>query len=140
MCLIVKRSKFNKFIERKLKILVIPKPKKTRKDIKVFKILELNGLFLHSPYYDKGRCWAVNWVYKSDMEGVTFFRNGQFFSTIDVSKGFHSYIDLYRAHLESISNENYIVCEAIVPKGSKYYLGTHGDVVSNQLKITRILD
>ena len=140
MCLMIKRSKFNKFIERKLKILVIPKPKKTRKDIKVFKILELNGLFLHSPYYDKGRCWAVNWVYKSDMEGVTFFRNGQFFSTIDVSKGFHSYIDLYRAHLESISNKNYIVCEAIVPKGSKYYLGTHGDIVSNQLKITKILN
>ena len=140
MCLMVKRSKFNKFIEHKLKILFIPRPKKTRKDIKVFKVLKLNGLFLHSPYYDKGKCWAVNWVYKSDIEGVTFFRNEQFFSTINISKGFHSYIDLYKAHLKSIPNKEYVVCEAIIPKGSRYYLGMQGDIVSDQLKITKILD
>lgn len=140
MCLIVERSKFNKFIEHKLKMLLIPRPKKSRKDIKVFKVLELNGLFLHSPYYNKGRCWAINWVYESNMIGEVSFEEDSFHSTIQISQGFHAYITLADACLKKILNKDYIVCEAIIPKGSRYYLGMQGDIVSNQLKITKILD
>lgn len=135
MCLIVKRSKFNKFIEHKLKVLFIPKPKRARKDIKVFKVLELNGLFLHSPYYDKDKCWAINWVYKSDIRGDVSFQEDSFHSIIQVSQGFHAYVTLVNA----ILYKDYVVCEAIIPKGSRYYLGMQGDIVSNQLKITKIL-
>lgn len=136
MCLIVKRSKFNKFIERKLKILLIPRPKKARKDIKVFKVLELNGLFLHSIYYGKDRCWAVNWIYKNSIKGIVSFKNKEI-HTIEVSEGFHSYVEFHNIIL---IHKDYVVCEAIIPKGSKYYLGTEGDIVSNQLKITKILN
>ena len=140
MCLMIKRSKFNKFIEHKLKILLIPKPKKAKKDIKVFKVLELNGLFLHSPYYNKERCWAINWLYKSNIQGDVSFQENLFRSMIEVSQGFHAYTSLNDAYLKKLLNKDYVVCEAIIPKGSRYYLGTHGDIVSNQLKITKILD
>lgn len=140
MYLVVERSKFNRFVEHKLKMLLIPKPKKARKDIKVFKVLELNGLFLHSPYYNKERCWAINWLYKSSMRGNVSFQENLFRSMIEVSRGFHAYTTLADASINKLLNKDYVVCEAVIPKGSKYYLGTQGDIVSNQLKITKILN
>ena len=129
MCLILKRSKFNKFIEHKLKILLIPKPKKARKDIKVFKVLELNGLFLHSPHYNQERCWAINWLYKSNMRGNVSFQENLFRSMIEVSQGFHAYTSLNDACLKKLLNKDYIVCEAIIPRGSRYYLGMQGAII-----------
>jgi hypothetical protein len=119
----VERSKFNKFVERKLKILLIPKPKKARKDIKVFKVLKLNGLFLHSPHYDTERCWAINWVYEVNMIGDVSFEKDSFHSIIQVSQGFHAYITLTDACLKKLLDKDYIVCEAIIPKGSRYFVG-----------------
>lgn len=53
------------------------------------------------------------------------------FSTV-VKKGFHSAFQHYPACANTI-----VLCK--IPKGSKYYIGSHGDVVSTQIELIKTI-
>lgn len=57
---------------------------------------------------------------------------------VDVFQGIHAYIDRETVLRESswfssTVRENYQIFDAVIPKGTKYFLGTVGDVVSEKL-------
>lgn len=101
-------------------------PNITKKDILVYKVLYkyIQGGY-ETPYQNYFiKFENEKFVYpKTDMEGT--------FCTIE--KGIHTH--RYREYGEFHVYGYYKLFKAIIPKGSEYYIGTCGDVVSNNLII-----
>ena len=116
-----------------------------KQSILVYKILEVKNNHYRTPYMNK----AVNF---DDEYGMFFYKTTRF--GIDrvflytqkyeylVARGIHSYIDLAKANynkdwiqdcccLNAIANIHY----AIIPKGSKFYIGAEGDIASSNLVV-----
>ena len=119
-----------------------------KQSILVYKVLEVKNNHYYTPYMLK----AVNFddeygmfFYKTtrfSIDRVRFFDQGREYREYNVSRGIHSYVDLAKANctknriqvyccLNAIPNIHY----AIIPKGSKFYIGTEGDIVSSNLVV-----
>ena len=131
MCLIINsaihKRRFGKYI-----------PIKTRKNLEVYKFVkvdwhEKNPQMINSAVQDY--TYLIDNIYntKFSIEGV--YNN-------EVHNGYHSYIHraIAESHLSYYSkifgSNGLAVC--IIPKGSKIYLGTDEEVVSNKIKIVKV--
>ena len=106
--------------------------RKAEADILVYKCLDFYCLNYYTPYqnfpvyFNKGKC-----VIKTPH--FSYERNG--YRTI-VKEGIHSYYKKFKAENIELS---YKFCfgtqkhYAIIPKGTNYYIGTAGDIVSTEL-------
>jgi len=102
----------------------------TKKDIPVFKVLvfESRRSVYHDLEYPKGELvTSVTPLAIHYMWGEERYRK--------VGRGLHAYTTKNRAfHTKNIGrNKSREVFNAIIPKGSVYYLGDDNDIVSNQL-------
>lgn len=113
-----------------------PKPKTAKKDIHVYKVL----YDLDNEYYTPFRRALVEFhsnIAISTASRLTILRrslNIEFSSVDIVTEGIHAYRTILRA--KSISNcmGGYIY-HAIIPKGTKYYVGIDKNIVSEKLII-----
>jgi len=104
------------------------KPLIAKKEIKVYKILDTENT---SPYftftYDKGYQYSSNFSkYIEENYGWK----------IKINKGLHSFIDYKNAKERKycfLYPESFKIITMYIPKGSKYYLGDDGDIVSDNL-------
>ena len=145
MCLVI--TKFNK-----LKI--------AQEDIKCYKILFKSsahpGLY-YAPYqsftYELGETYSTNISVSYDCNtfGLSFFRFifykffNDFLDVKGVNQGFHSFVNLKDAikeRKEDLNYEELVICECIIPKGSKYYKGaylSYNGYVSDNIRINKII-
>lgn len=145
MCLVI--TKFNKL-------------KVAQEDIKCYKILfkfERCPDVLMAPYqnfnYKLGKTHSTNISvsYNCNTFRLSFFRY-MFYNLFDkfldvkgVNQGFHSFVNLKDAIKERNSDVDYkrlVICECIIPKGSKYYKGVYSNYdgyASDSIKINKII-
>lgn len=133
MCLIIDKRKHK---ERKI---VLPwqfkyKPKKAKEDIYCKKEISRNMFKLYRIITSsiRGFKWQPGTVYKTKLKYDTggVFNIGEY----EIGQGFHAYYDTknqYAANMLEYSKS----ITAIIPKGSKYFLGTGGEIVSNKMKV-----
>lgn len=146
MCLVI--TKFNKL-------------KVAQEDIKCYKILYKSHTIpnlLIAQYqtfgYRLGETYHTNMSVSYDCStyGLSFFRHmfydlfNSFLDVKGVNQGFHSYVKLKNAIEERNSNapfkEDMVICECIIPKGTKYYKGKYlcyNGYVSDSIKINQII-
>lgn len=144
MCLVI--TKFNKL-------------KVAQEDIKCYKILykSVHSDMYYAPYqnfiYMLGETYFTNMSvsYDCNIYGLSFFKFMlyYFFNNLldikGVNQGFHSYVNLKNAikeRNEDLNHEELVICECIIPKGSKYYKGTYmhyNGYVSDNIRINKII-
>lgn len=145
MCLII--TKFNKL-------------EVAQEDIKCYKILfksRVRSDLFYAPYqnfnYELGVAYFTNISvsYNCNTFGLSFFRYifynlfDKFLDVKGVDQGFHSFVNLKDAIKKRNSDVDYkrlVICECIIPKGSKYYKGKylhHDGYVSDSIKINKII-
>ena len=112
-----------------------------KQSILVYKVLEVKNNHYYTPYMLK----AANF---DDEYGMFFYKTTRFGINrtysykryhYDVLRGIHSYFDFDAANLNNdylnkifgISNSHY----AIIPKGSKFYIGSNYDIASSNLVV-----
>ena len=108
-----------------------------KQSILVYKVLEIEGKHYYTPFISKG----INF---DDEYGMFFYKTTKFSIDrdgqhhYDVLRGIHSCIDFDKANCISgyfkifgVSNIHY----AIIPKGSKFYIGSDCDIVSSNLVV-----
>ena len=107
------------------------------KDIPVKKILSVQDGKLCSPVQHAE--WKLNVVYKTALQSIPEHINNWY-----LNYGFHSCSAIYTdpvfwrnaLGVMIFKHEEYdSVYDAIIPKGSKYYVNESGDYISNQLMI-----
>ena len=116
-----------------------------KQSILVYKVLEVKNKHYYTPYMLK----AVNF----DGEyGMFFYKTTRFSFDKEylskrnykhlVVKGAHSYVNLARANYDKIffeilsgSTKNTHIHYAIIPKGSKFYIGNDCDIASSNLVV-----
>ena len=114
------------------------KPKVAEKDLVVYKVLDYN---MGSPYY--GLLYPLNRKVTSELlcyDHVWNPRNQLF----NVEEGLHAFTNRLAAHshaqcLEYSNGHIQFVYKAIIPKGSKYYIGIDNDIASDALIVKRKL-
>lgn len=118
-----------------------------KQSILVYKVLEVEGKHYHTPF----EYMAINF---NDEYGMFFYKTTRFNinrthfdlsdghkCAYDVWRGIHSYIDFgeadyttdYMKNLYDSTNPN--IHYAIIPKGSKFYIGCDDDIVSSNLVV-----
>ena len=111
-----------------------------KQSILVYKVLEIRGKHYRTPYMIK----SINF---DDEYGMFFYKTTRFGINrtysykryhYDVLRGIHSCIDFDKANCISgyfkifgVSNIHY----AIIPKGSKFYIGSNCDIASSNLVV-----
>ena len=112
-----------------------------KQSILVYKVLEIRGKHYRTPYMIK----SINF---DDEYGMFFYKTTRFGINrtyfykqyhYDVLRGIHSYFDFDTANLNNdylyknfgFSNIHY----AIIPKGSKFYIGSNYDIASSNLVV-----
>ena len=109
------------------------KPKKTEKDIIVYKILSKNCI---SPY--RGFAYDLGVKYDTDMESY----EGMSTNGLYIEAGFHAFTSK-RALLKSCVKESFpigVAFKCIIPKGSSYYISScKKEIVSDSIIIKRRL-
>ena len=117
-----------------------------KENILVYKVLEVKNNYYRTPYMIK----TVNFddeygmfFYKTtrfSIDIVRFFDQGREYREYNVSKGIHSHIDFDKANRD-INYLKQFLCSApnihyaIIPKGSKFYVGIEGDIASSNLVV-----
>lgn len=97
-------------------------PTIARRDITVYKRLYSTGKAPYRDfYYKKG------FHYYQEGEPFSFIRNGSF---VKVREGLHAFVSEKRASESWVGVKT---VKMIIPKGSKYYRGDNGDIVSDNL-------
>lgn len=116
-----------------------------KQSILVYKVLEVKNKHYRTPYMLKG----INF---DDEYGMFFYKTTRFSINrthysyyyaqyhLDVSKGIHSYSVFDAAnnaseHIKIMSGSNSNIHYAIIPKGSKFYIGIDSDIVSSNLVV-----
>lgn len=116
-------------------------PKVAEKDIVVYKVLDYN---MGSPYY--GLLYHLNRKITSDLN-IYDSRWHLGTQLLTVEEGLHSCTKRIAAYLiqrylniyYKKSGITYSVYKAIIPKGSKYYIGLNNDIASDALIVKRKL-
>lgn len=134
MCLTVKLSKIDKLLIMLNKKRWL-KPKVAEKDIKVYKILkEINSNYL-IPY----RRERINFVNsKADLQPVKIIAYWDWIiNRFVVDEGYHSFTTVkeVKFNLNFNFRGNTAIFNAIIPKGTKYFIGKYNDIVSEKLII-----
>lgn len=119
-----------------------PKLKVSKRDIKVKKILAVSpSLILTSPIFTKQK-WESGEQIESDIEKLKFIKDANIYY---INHGIHScknikvINDIWYVITDSLQKRLWIkydrevLCEAIIPKGSQYYVNEYGEYVSNKL-------
>lgn len=114
-----------------------------KQSILVYKMLEIKNNHYRTPYMNK----AVNF---DDEYGMFFYKTTRFSINrtyfykkchYDVSRGIHSFFDFDKAncakdyHLNFDLNITTNIHYAIIPKGSKFYIGSNYDIASSNLVV-----
>ena len=111
-----------------------------KQSILVYKVLEVEGKHYYTPFMSKD----INF---DDEYGMFFYKTTKFSIDrtyyyvqyhYDVLRGIHSYIDFDKAKhtndfLQSLGVSN--IHYAIIPKGSKFYIGSNCDIASSNLVV-----
>lgn len=113
-------KKFNKEAKAKFRKELISTAKK---DIKVWKILKCYDGIYRSPF--RGFKYEPDVLYKAILKPDIEFSRAIFHA------GLHSYRTCSKATYKRGSGA--VIIEMIIPKGSKYVIGTNGNIVSNRL-------
>ena len=116
-----------------------------KQSILVYKVLEVKNNHYYTPYMLKSANFDDEYgmfFYKTtrfSIDRVRFFDQGREYREYNVSRGIHSYIDLAKANYSKIYFEIMIgltnIHYAIIPKGSKFYIGAEGDIASSNLVV-----
>ena len=100
--------------------------KVAKKDLYTYKSLNNN---LSAPYRMHNEfVYELNKVYEIKKWGIS-----QIFNK-NINEGFHS---MFKDYYHLMCYGKIVLCK--IPKGSRYYLGKHGDVVSNKIEIVKII-
>lgn len=115
-----------------------------KQSILVYKVLEIEDKHYRTPFQYK----AINF---DDEYGMFFYKTTRFsidrtyfyskgYTAYDVLRGIHSYIDFSEAdytndYMKNMCGSNSNIHYAIIPKGSKFFIGGHCDVVSSNLLV-----
>jgi hypothetical protein len=138
-------------------------PKVADRDILVYKVLQTDGAFYYTPYvdcpvyFDNGRAELVprrsvygsDGTLKLDAEPASLSARLDFAGYPVVDYGVHAFTAKFAARndinslkkMEEIAkvcwgpDSHYILCKAIIPKGSKYFVGEDSDIVTDRLVI-----
>lgn len=102
-------------------------PTIAKKDIKVYKLLVKYECT--SPHRNE-RYWRGDTKRVTLGKVVVLFKKSEY--RVMVEEGMHAYTTRKSADCDYARSSCY-VHEMVVPKGSKYYLGIHGDIVSDTL-------
>ena len=109
-----------------------------KRDIPVFKVLRRVGINLCSPYqdvrYEQGKTKRVKLQHEPS-------HKYQWWRARNIDIGLHAFVNKTNAEdlarkVQGLSTAAAVLVDMIVPKGSAYYLGTNGDIVSSRLKFT----
>lgn len=96
-----------------------------KEDIKVYKVLTLSNLSPCQYFkYQKGKTYKANIQRRPGKHHKNYY----YFA---IFQGLHTCVTKLEAKRDFNNGK---IVEMIIPKGSKYYIGTHGDIVSNKLK------
>ena len=107
------------------------KPLVANHDIEVMKVLTFGNKGWTTPYrYKKIHFIFKKAILKSEMRISILY-------TDEVCEGIHSCLDVAKVKEVMSYNAGSLVFQAIIPKGSKFYYGTDGDIVSNKLIILK---
>ena len=127
MCLIIKRTKHRDL-----------KPRIAKKDIVVFKYLDIPCTFrdkpikmckkFFPPIIGKLFTYRLNKKYTTKL-GV----NG-----ILVHEGFHAYISPLPPLEKALHHMDTVIAVGIIPAGSEYYIGTDSEIVGNNIIIQQV--
>lgn len=108
--------------------------KKTNVDIPVYKVMkkyfagEYHGWTYETPvmFYELD----INRVY-------TTVQFEQFTHDVNINHGYHTFTSLQMAKkfIKNLNGYKLVVFKAIIPRGSMYYFGYNGQVISNSLKL-----
>ena len=116
-----------------------------KQSILVYKVLRIEGKHYYTPFIAKG----INF---DDEYGMFFYKTTRFSFDKEylskhnykhlVVKGAHSYVNLARANYDKIffeilsgSTTTTHIHYAIIPKGSKFYIGNDSDIASSNLVV-----
>lgn len=111
-----------------------------KQSILVYKVLKVEGKHYYTPFISKG----INF---DDEYGMFFYKTTRFSINrtyfydqyhYDVLKGIHSYFDFDKANDTNAYLKNFGVLNihyAIIPKGSKFYIGNNCDIASSNLVV-----
>lgn len=133
MCLRVNKE----FKNKKEALEYFEKPLITKTDIKVYKLLErltyekskiIGGVSPFAYYrYERGFQYT-----ESDFSRKI---NGLF--ELEIEQGLHAYVDKNTALKEKKDSKiwdwHFHIIEMWIPRGAKYFIGTHNDIVTNKL-------
>lgn len=114
------------------------KPKTAKTDLRVYKILtQVSGCWF-TPYQSVRLKFNLqNKIrYKSTIDAPLSHSSGLSYCA-RISRGIHSFYSYVFAINEKRWCGPGTVFYAVIPKGSKYYIGVEGDIVSSQLIIFR---
>jgi hypothetical protein len=127
------------------------KPKEATEDITVYKIVRRDSLTMQwrPPfYYEDDFVYKIGELHKTTLEETSdishldceALSDRQLSSEewISIGQGFHSAAT--EGRLIGILTRDHYIAECIIPKGSLYYKGFSDLLVSNQIKILRILN
>ncbi len=130
MCLIVNKNFKTKTEAKKYKHLI------AKEDIKVYKILEACGNDRtkgYAPYYNF--LYEKGFQYTEDKFEIDYNLNSNNEYFITVEQGLHALATNKKKYIRMFleCRLNGMCVEMIIPKGSKYYLGTNNDIVTDNL-------
>lgn len=99
-----------------------PTPRIAKRDIKCYKLLHIDEDGKYHPYFQKSYDVEFNTVLEND---ELFYKiKYAFYDNYYIAKGiFHTFQRKYLHRIRKIAHGKWILCKAIIPKGSLYYKG-----------------
>lgn len=113
-----------------------PKPNIAESNMIVYKVLERVKGELIAPFrrnnYVIGRLYEA----KFGIKRVADWKSHGF----EIEEGLHAFVDPNSSIAQEVKSrsDNNVILYAKIPKGSEYFLGTDGDIVSNKLIVSNI--
>ena len=104
-----------------------------KEDILVYKLLERRLYVYRTPF----RRFLINFSnngifqYKKTKMGKVYIL-GAHLNSAEIEEGLHAYVFKSDARENKDDYAN-VLCRAVIPKGSRFFIGIHRDIVSNQL-------
>lgn len=115
------------------------------KDLEVIKIMSSSifGIFLFSYYLES--LWILGIPRFAELVPKKLYIDDNTFPLINdnnvyrIDRGLHAFRHLGVVY-SRYNNHSVVICKAIIPKGSEYYISEDGkEIVSNRMKITKII-
>lgn len=115
-----------------------PKAKIAKEPIVCYKVMKIADAKLTS--FIRGFKYTIGRTYKATFGIHDRMASWTWQSTRwEIENGLHSYDNLQKLYREVAGTKDRIAVECKIPKGARYYNGTMDDIVSNKLKVVRII-